>query len=108
MVWTFFHRVWIIQYYSLCGHFSWSVDIFCRLRIFCEGVVTTVSVEIFVLSVDTFSQGVVTTVSVDIFYEVWTFFVECGHFLWSVDISCGVWTFLVGCDHYKCGHFCGV
>ena len=68
-------------------------------------------------SVGTFSQGVVTTVSVDIFYEVWTFFVECGHFLWSVecghflsgvDISCGVWTFFVRCDHYKCGHFCGV
>ena len=54
-------------------------------------------------SVDTFSQGVVTTVSVDIFYEVWTFFVECGHFLWSVDIFCRVWTFLVECGHFLSG-----
>ena len=49
-------------------------------------------------SVDTFSQGVVTTVSVDIFYEVWTFFVECGHFLSGVDR-----TFLVKCGHFLSG-----
>ena len=48
-------------------------------------------------SVDTFSQGVVTTVSVDIFYEVWTFFVECGHFLSGVVSG--------HYNTCKCGHF---
>ena len=64
---------------------------------FLQGVVATVSMDIF-MDCGNFLPVVVTTVSVDTFFRLWTFcaghgyYGKRGHFLWSVNIFCCVWS----------------
>ena len=73
----------------------WSVDIFCRVWTFCEGVGTMLSVDIFCLV-----------------WSVVSHYCKCGDFLWNVDMFLqGVENtvyvnILCRCGYYgKCGHF---
>ena len=69
------HFLQDVDFFMKCGYFLfWSMDIFCRVWTFCEGVIT------------------MTHTSVLIFYEMWTFLsgvVSVTNV--NVDIFCGVW-----------------